>query len=97
MSGGSYNYIYSTLWNECGDSMYDAELNDMISDLCDVLHDLDWWQSGDIGEEQYRQTVSKFKKKWFEGDRQERLKSYIDSQIGIVRKELYQLIGEDIQ
>ena len=31
----------------------------------------------------------------FEGDRQERLKGYIDSQIGIVRKELYQLIGED--
>ena len=55
----------------------------------------EWWVSADTSEERYRQTVSWFKKKWFEGDRQERLKGYIDSQIGLVRKELYQLIGED--
>lgn len=95
MSGGSYNYIYSQVRIECEDSMFDPELNEMIHDLCQVLHDLEWWQSGDIGEDEYRKTVSQFKKKWFEGDRQERLKGYIDSQIGIVRRELYQLIGED--
>lgn len=95
MSGGSYDYIYAKLSEECENNMYDSELNEMITDLCGVLHDLEWWQSGDIGEERYRKTAAEFKKKWFEGDRQERLKGYIDSQIGIVRKELYQLIGED--
>lgn len=74
--------------------MHDSEMDDMIHDLCEVLHDLEWWQSGDYDEEQYRETVAQFKTKWFRGDREERLKGYIDNQIGIVRKELYQLIGE---
>ena len=41
MSGGSYNYIYSTLEEECAGYMHDAEMNDMINDLCEVLHDLE--------------------------------------------------------
>lgn len=94
MSGGSYDYIYSKLSNECEDNMYDAEMNDLIKDLCEVLHDLEWWQSGDTSEERYRNTLTKFKAKWFKGDRQERLKGYIDEQIGIVRSQLYSLIGE---
>jgi hypothetical protein len=94
MSGGSYSYIYSTLSDECEGRMYDAEMNDLIKDLCKVLHDLEWWQSCDSSEEEYRKTLSAFKKKWFKGDRKQRLKGYIDEQIGIVRGQLYSLIGE---
>lgn len=95
MSGGSYNYICYTLEEQCDGQMYDAEMNALIKDLCEVLHDLEWWQSCDCGEDRYRTTLSKFKKKWFHGNRKERLKGYIDEQIGIVRRELYALIGED--
>lgn len=94
MSGGSYSYIYSRLEEECGGRMYDAEMNDLIKDLCDLLHTLEWWQSGDTSEDRYREKLSCFKAKWFKGDRQERLKGYIDDQIGIVRSQLYSLIGE---
>jgi len=94
MSGGSYAYIYSRLSEECENRMYDAEMDDLIKDLCKVLHDLEWWQSGDTSEGQYRKTLSAFKKKWFKGDREQRLKGYIDGQIGIVRSQLYSLIGE---
>jgi hypothetical protein len=94
MSGGSYSYIYSKLSEECENRMYDAEMDDLIKDLCKVLHDLEWWQSGDTSEKQYRKTLSAFKKKWFQGDRKPRLKKYIDEQIGIVRESLYKLIGE---
>ena len=94
MSGGSYGYIYSRLKEECGGRMYDAEMNDMIKDLCKVLHDLEWWQSSDCSEDKYRATLAKFKAKWFKGNRKERLKGYIDEQIGIVREQLYALIGE---
>ena len=94
MSGGSYSYIYNTLSSECEGRMYDAEMNDLIKDLCEVLHDLEWWQSGDGSESRYRNTLAKFKAKWFKGDRQERLKDYINEQIGIVRSQLYSLIGE---
>ena len=94
MSGGSYNYICYTLEEECKGAMYDAEMNDLIADLCEVLHDLEWWQSGDTSEKTYRKTLTAFKNKWFKGDRQERLKGYIDEQIGIVRRQLYSLIGD---
>ena len=93
MSGGSYSYIYSRLQSECENRMYDVEMDDLIIDLCDVLHDLEWWQSGDSDESNYRNTLSKFKKKWFKGNRKERLKAYIDNQMGLMRKELYMLIG----
>lgn len=80
-------------WEHCGDE-------ESLTAFCPncgqpKMEVKEWWVSADTSEERYRQTVSWFKKKWFEGDRQERLKGYIDSQIGLVRKELYQLIGED--
>lgn len=93
MSGGSYNYIYSRLEEECSNRMYDAEMNDMINDLCVVLHDLEWWQSYDTSEEEYRKSLSAFKKKWFNGNREERLKEYIDSKCALVKSELYKMIG----
>lgn len=94
MSGGSYNYIYCQLKSECAGQMFDCEMDDMIRDLCEVLHDLEWWQSGDSGEEEYRETLRKFKQKWFLTDRKERLITYIDEQVGIIRRELYDVIGE---
>jgi hypothetical protein len=94
MSGGSYGYIYSTLLAECFGRMYDAEMDDLINDLAEVLHALEWWQSSDYSEEAYRKELAKFKLKWFKGNRKERLKGYIDEQIGIVRSQLYSLIGE---
>ncbi|WP_270432550.1 hypothetical protein [Holdemanella biformis] len=65
MSGGSYNYMYSRINDEYVDRMFDSQLNSMMKDLVDVLHDLEWWQSCDSSEERYRDTVRKFKKKWF--------------------------------
>lgn len=97
MSGGSYNFIYSTLSEECEGRMYDPEMDEMIRDLCEVLHDLEWWQSGDSGEERYRNTLKKFKDKWFKGERTERLKGYIDQKMGVVRKELYSMLGEGLK
>lgn len=93
MSGGSYNYICYTLSNSCEGQMYDIEMDDLIKDLCEVLHDLEWWQSGDISEEGYRSTLTQFKKKWFQDSREERLKKYIDEQIGNTRKQLCELIN----
>ena len=74
--------------------VYDPEIKDLMTDLAELMHDLEWWQSGDYGRGSYEETLSKFKAKWFKGDRQERLKGYIDEQIGIVRSQLYSLIGE---
>ena len=61
----------------------------------DVLHDVEWWQSADISEEDYRKTVKRFKDKWFNGDRSERLKPIVERKIEGLRKELIDMIGEE--
>ena len=94
MSGGSYCYKYSDIEEFYVGMMYDEELNEMLKDLVDVLHDVEWWQSADIGEEDYRKTVKAFKDKWFNSDRGERLKPIIDKKINGIRTELMNMIGE---
>lgn len=65
MSGGSYNYMYSRINDEYVGRMHDLQLDEMMKDLVDLLHDLEWWQSCDCDEKRYREAVIKFKKKWF--------------------------------
>lgn len=77
MSGGSHDYICYKLENECGGQMQDYELNEMLKDFFNVLHDLEWWQSGDIGEDSYRKTVKEFKEKWFGQTQEGRLEKAI--------------------
>ena len=95
MSGGSYDYTYSKIEMEYVVQMYDEELDDLMKDLVNVVHDLEWWQSGDYSEDKYRKTVKNFKDKWFKQDRVSRLKAYIDSEIENTRKSLYKMIESD--
>ena len=60
-----YNSIYITVKYDLVGYMYDTELDRMMEDLVPVLEDLEMWQEGNIGEEQYRETVTEFKSKWF--------------------------------
>jgi len=94
MSGGSYNYIYSRVDEECAGRMFDREMNDMMKDIARVLKDLEWWQSGDSGEERYRETVKAFKVKWFLTDPSNRRTEYINSAVEELRKELVAEFGE---
>ena len=95
MSGGSYSYKYYEVEDYYVGAMYDEELNEMMEDLVKVLHDVEWWQSCDIGEDTYRKTVKEFKDKWFNTDRCERLKPIIDRRINEVRTELINMVGGD--
>lgn len=92
MSGGSYNYLYSQVEDEYVGKMYDRELDDMMKDLVKLVHDLEWWQSDDYGEKIYRDTVAKFKAKWFNGDRNKRLTKYVDDAVEELSKQLYEMI-----
>lgn len=65
MSGGSYCYMFNRIEEEYVGRMFDSQLNSMMKDLVEVLHDLEWWQSCDCYEKRYREKVTKFKKKWF--------------------------------
>ena len=87
MSGGSYYYMYSQVEEEYVDRMFDSQLNTMMKDLTGLLHDLEWWQSGDYSEETYRETVKKFKKKWF-GQTKIDVQSYIENEFERTKNEL---------
>jgi hypothetical protein len=93
MSGGSYNYTCFRIEEEYVGHMHDAELDELMKDIYKVTHDLEWWQSCDIGEDDYRKTVLAFKKKWF-GKRDERLKGIIETKCAELKAELLTMIGE---
>lgn len=86
MSGGTFNYGYLDLERYIG-KMADSQLNGMIKDLVEVLHDIEWWTDGDIDEEEYRKTVTEFKKKWFK-QKDADIKAYIEEQFEQKKEEL---------
>lgn len=92
MSGGSYGYKCYDIENEYVGRMEDAELDEMMEDLVKVLHDLEWYVSGDYGEESYRHTVKEFKEKWFSGNREERIKGIIEQKCEKLKTELIKMI-----
>ena len=94
MSGGSCNYICYKIEEELCGRMEDAELNDLMKDIAELAHALEWYQSGDTSKSSYENAVSKFKQKWLKGNREERLKKYIDESLDNMRRDFYKLIGE---
>ena len=64
MSGGSFNYMCYSIEDEYKNQLHDDELNELLVDFIKVLHDLEWWQSGDYCADTYRKTVKDFKNKW---------------------------------
>lgn len=87
MSGGSFNYMYTNIRYTYEGYMQDNELEELLQDFCDLLHDLEWWKSGDYSEDGYRKSATEFKKKWLNGyddntnARVERLKKNLIEQI----------------
>jgi hypothetical protein len=97
MSGGSLNYISYTIEEALVGKMEDPELNDLVKDVAQLSHDLEWYKSGDTGEDDYKKSVAMFKKKWFKTSRKERLDTLIDQRIEATRKELYEMIDVPVE
>ena len=83
-----------TLEDKATGNMKDKELEAMLKDFVKVLHDCEWYDSDDIGEDAYFETVRKFKKKWF-GKRDERLQEIIETSIEELKQELTRMIKVD--
>ena len=66
MSGGSFNYMYSKIRDTYKGELHDQELEEMLEDFCELLKELEWWQSLDTSEEQYGKAVHEFKQNWLE-------------------------------
>lgn len=99
MSGGRFDYIDSRLkyeifnWSDRYSNVFeDREISELVWDVLDLIHDYDWYASGDTDEEDYLKAKSKFKKKWF-SNRGVRVRSIVDTALADTKAELYKTFG----
>lgn len=94
MSGGAFDYSFYRVAEASNDfEKFDIEISELLSDLADLYHDLEWWQSGDYSEKQFNDALAEFKNKWFNSNREVRLRGYVDEAVEKLRIDLYNLIG----
>lgn len=70
--------------------MHDRELSEMMYDIACLLHGLEWSDSGDIGEDAYKEYKKKFKDKWFKRTDKDRIEAYKHD----LQSYYYGLLGE---
>ena len=99
MSGGHFDYLDSRLKdeifgyeNKVKNVFEDREISELVFDVLDLIHEFDWYYSGDTGKETYLEAKAKFKKKWL-GNKGIRIKRIIDKALDEVRAELYETYG----
>lgn len=102
MSGGRFNYTDSCLkseiygWTDRPSNVFeDREISELVWDVLDLIHDYDWYASGDTGKETYLKAKSEFKKKWF-SNRGVRVRRIVDDAIEQCKNELYDTFGLDV-
>ena len=99
MSGGHFNYVDSTLkaeifgWTDKPCNVFeDKEISELVWDVLDLIHDFDWYKSGDTNKVKYLEAKDKFKKKWF-NNRGVRVRRIVDDAILQCKTELYDTFG----
>ena len=99
MSGGHFEYLDGRLKdeifgyeNKVKNVFEDREISELVFDVLDLIHEFDWYYSGDTGKETYLEAKAEFKRKWF-SNRGVRIKRTIDTAIDEVRAELYETYG----
>lgn len=93
MSGGYYNYGYINIEQYKG-HMKDPEINALLEDFSELLQELEWCDSGDTSESEYRASVKKFKDKWLRGNSEREIK-LIEESVDKLRNELLLMIGKE--
>ena len=79
MSGGHFDYYDLSLKNEIeGEDFEDVEIQELVNDVLDLIHEYDWYKSCDTSQEYYLEHKRKFKAKWF-GNPDKRLKTMFQS------------------
>lgn len=108
MSGGKWDFkdeylkdeIFGYSWNDDNkwngyDALKDRELSEMLFDMLTLLHDYDWFASGDTGESDWIEAKMKFKNKWL-GSPEVRVRRVINQAVEELKGELYNIYGLNI-
>ena len=100
MSGGRFEYYDSRLKSEIfgyfsekpSNVFEDREISELVWDVLDLIHDYDWYASGDTCKETYLEKKAEFKKKWI-SNRGVRVRRIVDEALAEVKAELYETYG----
>lgn len=99
MSGGRFDYVDGRLkdeifgWTDVPRNVFeDREISELVWDVLNLIHDFDWYASGDTCKETYLKAKAEFKKKWF-GDRGVRVRQIVDDALKQAKDELYETFG----
>jgi hypothetical protein len=99
MSGGRFDYKDSMLkheifgWEDKPHNVFeDREISELVWDVLDLIHDYDWYSSGDTCKDTYLAKKTAFKKKWL-SNRGVRVRHTIDTAIQELKTELYETYG----
>ena len=68
MSGGHYNYKYSSIRDTYKGELENPLLEDLLEDVVELLRSLEWYKSGDTSQEIYHQNIDIFIEKWIKKD-----------------------------
>lgn len=99
MSGGHWEYKDGDLkvqifgWKDKpSNALDDIELSELLWDMLNLLHDYDWYISGDTGREDWDASRKAFKKKWLSDSRADNLKTLIEKKLAEVKDELEEML-----
>jgi hypothetical protein len=93
MSGGAMDYVSYKI-EEQADKLEDKELIMLVNDIAKLMHDCEWYLSGDTNQDDYHKTVKWFKQKWFGKDeRNKRLKEIVEKETKDLQDKLIFMIG----
>lgn len=103
MSGGRFEYLNEQLketifscWRGSEvpprNVFEDFEITELVWDVLELIHDFDWYASGDTCEETWIKKKTEFKRKWLD-KRGVRVKRIVDTAIDELRAELYKTYG----
>lgn len=99
MSGGHFEYQDATLKSQIFDysdkvsnQFEDMEISQLVWDILDLIHEYDWYVSGDTGREDWLKAKTAFKAKWLSGERSANLEAIIDARLADVKSELREML-----
>lgn len=100
MSGGYFDYKDRVLkteifgWDkEHANVFEDREITKLVLDILNLIHEFDWYKSGDTDERDYLRAKKAFKEKWLEPPVEGRVLRVIDEAVEELREELYKTYG----
>ena len=92
MSGGHFDYADSRLYEWSQQVLHDGNplLAELLHDIGDLLHEYDWWMSGDTGRERWLKAWTGWQRKWMNGNA-------VELSVDAIRDVLRHMIWESLE